>query len=263
VQISGSTALLTGASGGIGHAIAREMSSRGARLVLTGRRAKVLAELAAALDARALTADLSEPVEVERLLAEAGDVDILIANAALPASGRMETYTMREIERALQTNLAAPIAMAHALAPAMVARGAGHIVFISSLAGKAGTPGSPLYSATKHGLRGFASSLRIDLRASGVGVSTVFPGFIRDAGMHADARIELPPGVGTRSPQDVARAVSRAIIENRGEIDVAPPALRLGTMLAGIAPELAARVSRRLGSDGIGRAYEHAQRHMR
>jgi len=263
VQISGSTALLTGATGGIGHAIAREMTARGARLVLTGRRAEVLGELATELDARMLEADLSEPQEVERLLAQAGDVDILIANAALPASGRLETYTTREIERALQTNLAAPIAMAHALAPAMVARATGQLVFICSLAGKAATPGAPLYSATKHGIRGFAASLRIDLRGSGVGVSTVFPGFIRDAGMYADANIELPRGVGTRSPQDVARAVVRAIERNRGEIDVAPPALRLGTALAGIAPELAASTSRRLGADEIGSAFGRAQRTAR
>lgn len=263
MQISGSTALLTGATGGIGHAIAEEMSARGARLILTGRRVDVLEELAARLGARALAADLSRPEEVERLLAEAGEVDIVIANAALPASGRLETYTIKEIERALQTNLAAPITMARTLTPAMVARGEGHLVFVSSLAGLAATPGAPLYSATKHGLRGFASSLRIDLRSSGVGVSTVFPGFIRDAGMHADAQVELPRGVGTRSPQDVARAVARAIVDNRGEIVVAPPAMRIGTALAGIAPELASTASRHMGSEEIARAYEQAQRDMR
>ena len=118
-------------------------------MVLTGRRTEVLQELATELNARSLAADLSDPAEVERLTEEAGAVDILIANAALPASGRIETYTEKEIERALQTNLAAPIAMAHRLVPAMLARGGGHLVFISSLAGKAATPGAPLYSATE------------------------------------------------------------------------------------------------------------------
>ena len=263
MQISGSSALLTGATGGIGHAIARELHAQGASLVLSGRRAGVLEELTQELGALTIAADLSRPEDVERLLDEAGQVDILIANAALPASGRIETYSSGEIDRALQINLATPIAMAHALIPAMLARGSGHLVFISSLAGKTATPRAPLYSATKHGLRGFASSLRIDLRAGGIGVSTVFPGFIRDAGMHADAQITLPRGVGTRSPEDVARAVVRAIVENRGEIDVAPPALRIGTTLAAIAPELAAGASRRLGSDEIARGYEQAQRAMR
>jgi short-subunit dehydrogenase len=263
MRISGSRALVTGASGGLGHAIARELSARGAELVLTGRRSEVLGELGEELQARALSADLSEAREVGRLVDEAGRVDILIANAALPASGRLETYTEREIERALQVNLLAPIALAHALAPAMVARGQGHLVFISSLAGKAATAGAPLYNASKHGLRGFASSLRIDLRASGVGVSTVFPGFIREAGMYADAGVKLPRGVGTRSPRDVARAVVRAIEDNRGEVDVAPRMMRIGTALAGVAPELAARAARHLGAEEVARAYEAAQREMR
>jgi short-subunit dehydrogenase len=263
VQISGSNALVTGATGGIGHAIARELHSQGARLVLTGRRTDTLRDLATELDARELPADLSDADDVDRLAEQAGAIDILIANAALPASGRLETYTPEQIGRAVQVNLLAPIALAHALTPAMAERRRGHLVFISSLAGKAATAGAPLYNATKHGLRGFASSLRIDLRASGVGVSTVFPGFIREAGMYADANVTLPRGVGTRSPQDVARAVVRAIVENRGEIDVAPPALRLGTALAGLAPELAAAASRRMGAEEIALEYERAQREMR
>jgi short-subunit dehydrogenase len=263
VQISGSTALITGATGGIGHAIARELSARGARVTLTGRRAEMLHDLAAELGGRAIVADLSEPRDVERLAGEAGAIDIMIANAALPASGRLETYSAMQIARAVQVNLLAPISLAHALAPAMVERGRGHLVFISSLSGKAATAGAPLYSATKHGLRGFASSLRIDLRASGVGVSSVFPGFIRDAGMHADAKVALPRGVGTRSPEDVAQAVRRAIVENRGEIDVAPAPLRLGTAVAGIAPELAAAAARRMGAQEIALAFERAQRELR
>jgi short-subunit dehydrogenase len=263
VQISGSTALITGATGGIGHAIARELHARGAQLSLTGRRADVLEELATELDARALDADLSEQEDVKRLVEQLGPVDIVIANAALPASGRLETYTPEQIERAIQVNLLAPIALAHALTPAMIARGSGHLVFISSLAGKAATAGAPMYNSTKHALRGFASSLRIDLRSSGVGVSTIFPGFIRDAGMYADANVTLPRGVGTRSPQDVARAVVRAIVKDRGEIDVAPPGLRLGTALSGLAPELAAAAARRMGAEKVALAYEDAQREMR
>ena len=107
----------------------------------------------------------------------------------------------------LEVNLRAPIALARALAPAMIARGSGHIVFISSLAGKAAAPASSIYSATKFGLRGFALGLREDLRPHGVGVSVVLPGFIRDAGMFADARRQAAarrrhphPGGGGRRP---------------------------------------------------------------
>jgi short-subunit dehydrogenase len=263
MQISGSTVLLTGATGGIGHAIARELHGRGAKLILTGRRTDVLEPLAAELDARALAVDLSDSAEVERLVAEAGEVDILVANAALPAAGRLESFTMAEIDRALDVNLRAPIVLAHALLGAMVARGRGHLLFVSSLQGKAATPGASLYCASKFGMRGFASGLRADLHASGVGVSTVFPGFIRDAGMFADAGVKLPPGVGTRAPEDVARAVVRAIERNRAEIDVAPLALRAGTVFASLAPELAAQGARLLGSDDIAHKVAERQREKR
>src|SRR5438270_8960638 len=122
--------------------------------------------------------------------------------------------------------------LARAFAPAMARRGSGHLLFMSSLSGKAATPATSLYNATKYGLRGFASALRAELRASGVGVSAVFPGFIREAGMFADAQVKLPPGVGTRTPADVARAVLEAIERNRGEVDVAPLALRAGVIFA-------------------------------
>jgi len=170
MSLSGASVLLTGATGGIGHAVARELGSRGASLPLSGRRADVLEPLASELGARALSADLSKPAEVERLVADAGEVDILVNNAALPASGTLDSFSMEEIDRALAVNLRAPIALAHALVPAMVERDRGHLVFMSSLAGKAATAGAALYNATKYGLRGFATALRADLRASGVGV---------------------------------------------------------------------------------------------
>jgi short-subunit dehydrogenase len=122
---------------------------------------------------------------------------------------------------------------------------------MSSLQGMATTPASSIYSAAKFGLRGFALALREDLRGHGVGVSVVLPGFIRDAGMFADSGVKLPPGVGTRSPADVAEAVVRVIERNRAEILVAPVGLRLGTAAASVAPALSAAVSRRLGSERI------------
>src|SRR5690242_11107727 len=92
MEIRGTTALVTGATGGIGHAIARALSASGASLVLTGRRADVLAPLADETGGRALAVDLSIPGEVDRLVAEAGPVDILVANAALPASGTLDSF---------------------------------------------------------------------------------------------------------------------------------------------------------------------------
>jgi short-subunit dehydrogenase len=263
MRIQGSTVLLTGATGGIGHAIARALAARGANLILSGRRTDVLTPLAQELGATALAADLSLRGEVDRLLEAAGTVDILVANAALPGSGRLDSFTVEEIDRTLDVNLKAPILLAHALVPGLVARRTGHLLFISSLAGKASSPRASIYSATKYGLRGFAASLRAELHDSGVGVSAVFPGFIRDAGMFADAEVELPGGVGTRTPEDVAGAVVSAIERNRGEVDVAPLPLRVGAHFAGLAPEMAAAVSRRMGSEEIARGMEAGQREKR
>jgi short-subunit dehydrogenase len=252
---------LTGATGGIGNAIARAVAARGAQLVLTGRRTEVLEPLAAELGATAVGCDLAERDQVDRLIAEAGQVDVLIANAAHPASGLFTEFDQQKIDQLLEVNLRAPIALARALAPPMVARHGGHMVFISSLAGKAASPASAIYSATKFGLRGFALGAREDLHPHGVGVSVVLPGFIRDAGMFADAEVELPRGVGTRTPEQVAAAVVRAVERDRAEIEVAPLALRLGAGLASVAPGLAAAASRRMGSDKIAGDVAAGQQH--
>ena len=253
MTLDGKRALITGASGGIGEAIARAMHSRGATVVLTARRGEVLDELRAELGERAevLPADLSDAAAVAALPGRAGAVDVLVANAGLQAGGELPSFTSEQIDRALDVNLRAPLQLTRALLPAMLERGSGHLVFISSLSGKAGSPGASLYSATKFGLRGFALGLREDLHASGVGVTTVFPGFIRDAGMFHDSGTELPRGVGTRSPEQVAAAVVRGIERGRLEIDVAPLFMRLGTKFAGLAPALAGDIQRRFGGSAI------------
>jgi short-subunit dehydrogenase len=259
VKIAGQRVLLTGATGGIGLTLARRLAADGARLVLSGRRVDVLESLGAETGADVIAADLSDPAELDRLIAEVGDVDILIANAGLPATGRLATYTRDQIDRALDVNLRAPIALAHALTPSMVARGHGHVVFMSSIAGKSATPRSSMYNATKFGLRGFSLALRAELRSDGVGVSTIFPGFIRDAGMFADTEIKLPPGVGTKTPDQVAKAVVRAITHNRAEVDVAPFGLRVSAVLSGVVPELVLQSGRLLGTDRVARKFEDRQ----
>lgn len=263
MNLTGRRVLLTGATGGLGQAVARALAARGAQLLISGRRAAVLEPLASELGARALSCDLADPDALPRLVADAGDVDVLVANAGLPASGALATFSVEEIDHALDVNLRAPIVLARLLSEPMAARGTGHIVFMSSLSGKTASQGSAIYSATKFGLRGFALGLREDLRASDVGVSTVFPGFISDAGMFHDAGVELPGYVGTKTPQDVADAVVAAIEHNRSEIDVAPLAMRAGAAVAGLAPELTARLQRRLGAEKVASAMAEGQRDKR
>ncbi len=263
VALRGARVLLTGATGGIGAAIARRFAREGSQLLLTGRRADVLDALAGTLGGRALAADLSQREELERLLEAAGEVDVLIANAALPGTGRLTMLERDAVDRALEVDLRAPIALAHGVLPAMVARGGGHLVFIGSLSGKAATAGSSIYNAAKFGLRGFALALREELAPSGVGVSLVAPGFVREAGMYANTQIRLPRGVTTRTPDQVADAVVRAIVENRGEIDVASLTMRLGADFANFAPALAARASRALGGERLALEFERRQADQR
>jgi uncharacterized protein len=265
VQLGGQAALVTGATGGIGNEIARALHDRGARVLVSGRRRDALDELAASLGERTevLVADLTERDAATRLADAAGAVDVLVANAALPASGRVEDFDHDQIDRALDVNLRAPIQLTRALLPGMLERGRGHVVFVSSLSGKAASPRSGIYSATKFGLRGFAAGLREDVEPLGIGVTVVFPGFVRDAGLFADSGVRLPRFVGTRTPEQVAEAVVRGIERERAEVDVAPLGLRVGTRIAGLAPVTAARVQRRLGSERIADALADAQRGKR
>lgn len=247
-QLLSGRVLITGASGGIGQAIVRAFAARGAQIVLSGRRADVLEPLAAEVGAQMAIRDLARHEEVQALAAEAGQPGVVVANAALPASGLITDLSQEEIDRMLEVNLGSVISLTRALVPGMIERRRGHLVYVASLSGRAASPASAIYSATKFGLRGFALGLRQDLAPHGVGVSLVSPGFIREAGMFAEAGVELPRGVGTRSPEDVAAAVLKAVERNRAELDVAPLSLRLGASFAGLAPGLAAELSRRAGS---------------
>jgi short-subunit dehydrogenase len=251
VELSGKRVLVTGATGGLGHAISRALHSRGAELVLTGRRTDVLEPLAAETGAQSIAADLSDGDEALRVVEEAGDVDVLVANAGIPASGELPDYTRSELERALDLNLRAPMLMTHALLPRLLEKRSGHLVFMSSLSGKIAITGTAIYGATKFGLRGFAQGLRDDLHGTGVGVSAIFPGPIAGAGMWAETEIKLPWYTGKRTDQDVAAAVLKAIERNRAEIDVNPPGMAITPLIAGIAPRLAQTLNRRLGGREI------------
>lgn len=250
MDLDGTRTLLTGATGGLGRAMAIALAARGTQLVLSSRKQAELEALIGELDGdghRVLVSDLTADGAGEELAAEAGDVDVFVANAGLPGTGRLEQRSPEDLVRVLHVNLEAPIRTTRALLPAMLERGSGHFVYLSSLAGKAASPRSSMYNATKFGLRGFALALRQDLYGSGVGASVVSPGFIREAGMFADANIKPPPGMGTGTPKQVGAAVVKAIERDRAELVVAPPQQRALTALGQAFPSLAARAQRGQG----------------
>jgi short-subunit dehydrogenase len=245
MNLSGRKTLLTGATGGLGRAIAHSLAERGAVLTLSARKREALEEMAAKLPGSGhsvLPADLAEPGAAERLAAETPGTEILIANAGLPGAGKLDEFSAEEVKRALRVNLEAPMLLAQALYPAMLEAGSGHLVFVASLSGKAASPRSSIYNATKFGLRGFSLALRADLGPRGIGVSLVSPGFIREAGMFADAGSKPPPGMGTATPRQVGEATAKAIEKDKVEVTIAPLPQRFGAHLALVSPSLSVKV---------------------
>jgi len=261
--IKGSRALVTGATGGIGQAIARALAAEGAELVLSGRRVDVLEPLANELGATSIAADLSDLDEVERLLAEAGPLDIVVANAALPGTGNVVDYTREQIARNLTVNLHAPILMARDSAVGMIERGRGHIVMIGSVSGKVASNESSMYNATKFGLRGFSLAFRQDLAPVGVGLSIVEPGFVGEAGMFVESGGELPKGVRTVTPAQVARKVVQAIKKDQAEVVVAPIELRASGAVGSIFPTLSAKLQKLGGGEKLAKQMVEGQRNKR
>ena len=236
IDLHGRHALVTGASGGIGTAIVRALVDRGAHVVATGRRADALDELARATGAEPVCCDLADRDQLLRLLERVPEMDVVISNAGIPASGKLEGLTFDQIDRALDVNLRAPLLLARAASIAMRERRRGHVVIMSSISGKLFGGSQAVYCATKAGLRAATIAMREDLHGTGITVSVILPGPVSDAGMWADAELPLPPGVGTSTPEEVAAAVLRAMAEDRLEIDVCTPKLRAMATLALVRP---------------------------
>ena len=235
MEIRGSTALLTGATGGLGRAIAAEMAGCGAKLMLSARDQQALERLAASLPGdghRAIAADLEAQGAAEKLLLDAGPVGILIANAGVSGHGAVEGPDFDAIARILKINVEVPLMLSAGALESMRERQQGHVVLIASLSGKIIPANSALYAATKAALRAFGLGVRDDYFGTAISASVVSPGYVRDAGMFASWGGKAPFGLGTASPADVGAAVARAVSKDIAEIDVAPRRQRLLANLA-------------------------------
>lgn len=249
MNVSSKRVLVTGASGGLGAAIALAFHRAGSELVLTGRRRDALDDVAAKTNGQIIEADLGTDDGIEKIYSEAGRVDVLIANAGIGGMSSILDFDPQEIDQILEVNLRTPIRMSQHYAKEMVERGEGHISLVSSLAGKAASAGSSLYSGSKFGLRGFGVAIREDLAPHNVGVSVVLPGFIRDAGMFAENDMELPGFVGTNSPEEVGTAVLQGVQKNQGQVTIAPVLVKSSANLANFAPNVSSWLSRRAPID--------------
>lgn len=213
--------VVTGASSGIGEALAREFARGGARLSLVARREAELRRLASELgsEARVYPRDLSDPMQatgwLEEAQAELGPVDVLVNNAGVQVVARTAGVDMARVEAMVRLNLLTPFRLTRALLPSMLARASGTIVDVASIAALAPTPGMPHYSATKAGLAAASEALRGELRATGVHVVTVYPGPIAthmaQEGMAAYGDAAAARWAPMGSPEALARRVARAV----------------------------------------------------
>ena len=254
-------ALVTGASRGIGPFIARSLAEAGYSLVLTGRSASELEALADDLKAKgttavALPADLTVTEDVETLARtaerEVSRVDVLVNNAGGDPQREFDDMTWAENDAIFQLNVIAPMRLTHLLLPGMLERRRGHIVNISSIAGRVGFPYTEAYAAAKDGLMGFTRVLRNDYRSRGVSASVVVLGAIRDAGQGqriADQLGMKMPAMGTSPAKAVGKAVVAAIEKDRAEIVVLPGPGRLIKALMDLFPSMGPAMNRAAGAN--------------
>lgn len=255
--------LVTGASRGLGLVLARELVARGAKVAICARTASEVDRARADLVARggtvaAFTCDVTNPIQLERLVAETrrqlGPIDALINNAGVIQVGPMEHMTLADYENAMATHFWAPLHLVEAVLPEMMERGAGRIVNIASIGGKVAVPHMLPYSASKFALVGLSEGLQCELAKRNIHVTTVVPGLMRTGsplrasfkGRHGDEYHWFAVGdslhVTSMSAERAARQIIDAMRRGDPEIVLSVQA-RLALALTGIAPSLARRIA--------------------
>lgn len=257
----GTRALVTGAASGIGRATATELARRGARVVLVdldrARAEEAAHEVAkVGLAPEVEVADLGDLAAVDALAGRAlarGPIDLLVNNAGVCVVAPLVATSKDDWDWVLGVNLRGPIALTRALVAPMIARRRGHVAFVASLAGLVGAPAMVAYATTKFGLVGFAETLRVELAAEGIGVTTVCPGYVRTR-LHANTRyrnprfakfLDAPPRWYGMTPERVASELAGRVARGGGLVALGPE--RVGWWLKRAAPETAFRVARWMG----------------
>jgi NAD(P)-dependent dehydrogenase (short-subunit alcohol dehydrogenase family) len=253
--------LITGASTGIGAAAAQAFGANGASVAVHYNKSKTEAEKVAAGVKKAggkailVGGDVTDSTVckeiVEATVAEFGRIDVLINNAAII---RAVAFVEEDAERLYRTNLLAPVELTRQVLPGMLERGWGHVVHISSIAGKAMLPFASNYAASKAALVGHALSLRAELHGTGVSVSAVCPGFVRDEGMFVAYQARAPWYLLENEPSKVARAVVKVVEQDRAEVIVNRLPLRPVFALRNAAPDAVLAMFRLLGFGRFARA---------
>ncbi len=270
MSFAGQTAWITGASSGIGAALARALDKAGARLVLSGRNLAALEDVAAGCrDALVLPFETTDHAAIAPAVAKAwdwsGGIDLLVNNAGISQRSLAVDTDYSVYDRIIGVDLLAPIELTQAVLPRMAARGTGRIAMISSIAGKVGVPMRTAYCAAKFGLAGYADALRAEVAHLGIKVHNIYPGSIRtgvsrnaltadgSARGISDKAIEngIDPNVAAQAMLDAMAADQREIIvavggeEKMGELRRTPDAL-----LDQVAAMMAAGYAEKMKAEG-------------
>ncbi len=266
----GLTALVTGASSGIGRALALRLARDGARVALVARRAAELEALAAEIggsggEAIPIPGDVSDRSAAERIaeqaLRELGGVDVLFNNAGYGGHRPFLDWDLDDLERMMRVNYLGSVYLTKRLLPQMLERRTGWVVFVASVAGRIATPEESAYAATKFAVVGLAEALSIEVADAGVHVLTVCPGVVRTPFFGAEGLARLPPVArrGVVEPERLVDAIFEALARGRHELTF-PRSLALGYVVKAVAPEFMRRQVKRVTIDAIAREREAGRR---
>jgi short-subunit dehydrogenase len=260
-DLAGRNALVTGASGGIGTHIARALARAGMNVAVTGRREEALNAVVTELrslgiQAEALTVDLSDLAQAERLIERAaeglGPIDLLVNNAGVEYSSAFDQAPRDELLETVAVNLTAPLLLTHAVLPGMLERGRGHVVFISSAAGKVGPAYEAPYGATKAGLIALTQGLRREYRKRPVSFSVITPGFVAGDGMYqrmVEEGVSSNRLIGATTVESIADDVLNAVRRDLPEVVDTGAPVRPVLALSQLAPRTTERLVARIGVD--------------
>ncbi len=233
MHLTNKVAIVTGASGGIGQEIVKQLAARGASIALAGRNRDKLSQLQQQLSSYDIhtiivAGDLTKPQERLALIQEAerelGPIDVLINNAGSQQMALFQDMSEMAIEELFQSNLLAPIQLARAVIPGMLARGSGRLVNVGSAFGSLGFAGYSTYSASKFALRGFSEALRRELTDSGVGITYVAPRGTKTS-LNSDKLYAVSKKLGFKfdQPEAVAKQIVTAIENEKNELFIGFP----------------------------------------
>lgn len=244
-RLGGARVLVTGASSGIGRAVALRCAAAGARLVLAGRDESRLAEVATATGGTALTADLSLPGAADELAERAGAVDVLVCCAGAGMAGPFDAGDAKDLDAFVRLNFTSTVELVRTVLGPMREAGRGHVVVVSSVAGRLPVRDEVVYGATKAAVDHFAAALRTELAGSGIGISAIAPAGVDTPFFDRRGTPYRRSTPRLLRPEQVADAVVASIERDLPEV-VVPRWLRLAYVVRATTPRLYDRLSRRL-----------------